>query len=463
MLEPDFPDVRRDRLWVRVVAALVALSLLAFTGIYAANFFFTDDTPRLDTDVSDASDPADVPARPLACGTTESVSPVDTSLGSQRRLEEIEQRVEQLRALEFDRHLATEFLSPEAIEEEVKDLTYEDYSETEIDRDERILQTLGLIPNDLGLPEVLDSLATQVAGFYDPSSDRMVVSSSGNELDPAGELTLAHELEHALAHQVLSWPLSDDPPGSELDSQLAARSLVEGDATLLQQHYAATVMTPEQAAEIINDPATQEALDSLGDVPYPIQVIFDFPYLQGYAFVCDLYREGGWGAVDGAYARPPTTTAQILFPQRYRTDEGAREPLPLGAPNGDWKRIESSALGAADLLVLFQAPGGDPGRALEDPLGRASAWAGGTMKVFSDGEDTALGMTLVERDPGDGLCASMTEWYRAAFPRGEPAPRQPGETLAVSAPTSSAVITCSERSVRFGMAPDLETARSLVR
>ena len=37
------------------------------------------------------------------------------------------------------------------------------------------------------------------------------------------------------------------------------------------------------------------------------------------SFVAALYRVGDWAAVDGAYARPSTSTAESLHPDRYLT------------------------------------------------------------------------------------------------------------------------------------------------
>ncbi len=55
-----------------------------------------------------------------------------------------------------------------------------------------------------------------------------------------------------------------------------------------------------------------------------------FPYLEGMSFVATLYRDGGWAAVDRVDARPPTSTAEILHPDRYLT---GWTPTPLSVPS----------------------------------------------------------------------------------------------------------------------------------
>jgi hypothetical protein len=163
--------------------------------------------------------------------------------------------------------------------------------------------------------------------------------------------------------------------------------------------------------------------------------------------------------VDAAYAQRPTTTAEILFPERY--PRAAIEPRPLPAPGGTWTQADADTLGAADLLFLFEAPGDDREAALDQPRARAADWAGGTYALHTDGDATALAVGLVGgAGRGPGLCDSMAQWYDAAFPDAAEVPAE-GAALARDGAAQDAVLRCGGDEVRLGIAPDLATARML--
>lgn len=370
----------------------------------------------------------------------------------------VAQRVEKLRELDFDEPVEPEFLDDRELRERVRELLEEDYSREEADRDGRALKALGAIPPDTDLHELAEKvLADQVVGLYEPSNESLLVQSGG---DPGvlEELTLAHELEHALADQTLELPVADDPDPALADAELAGLAVIEGDATLATQVYGARHIGPLDALSALGDLGS--VVDSerrLAALPPYLRNELLFPYTTGLEFVCGLYEEGGWDAVDAAYERPPTSTDQILFPQRYGETQPADPPDP-GEPGRPWRGELSTTLGAAQLLWLFEAPGGDPDRALEDPMAAVDAWAGGEMTVWSAGERTAVGLSLAQR-PGEGerLCQAMTRWYAAAFPDA----RRQGPAFDGS--RQDAVISCRGDTIRLGLAPDVRTAQALVR
>jgi hypothetical protein len=213
---------------------------------------------------------------------------------------------------------------------------------------------------------------------------------------------------------------------------------------------------------LAGDPSIVGAQEVLERAPHYLRAQLEFPYLEGAGFVCELHQGGGWGAVDAAYRDLPTTTAQILFPDRYAARVSAADPRDPGLPGGRWARARMDSLGAAQLLWLFEAPGGDIARALDDPRRAATAWAGGEIHLYTDGPATAVGVALVE-GAGAGLCDAIGRWYRAAFREAGPAPADPGEALTSDGPTQDAVLHCDGADVRLGIAPDLSTARALAR
>jgi hypothetical protein len=375
------------------------------------------------------------------------------------QVEEITDRVEDLRDLPQQRELDPQFLSDDEIEARTDELVLDDYPVEEADVDARLLAALGAVPPRTDLRALqADLLSGQILGYYDPETDELVVRSADPDqpLGPNEQNTLAHEVEHALADQAFDLERVDD---LDADAATAFIALVEGDATLTDQRFGLQAFDMADQMALVNDPEAARALDRLSSFPNYLIASLEFPYTEGLAFVCDRYAEGGWAAVDAAYRSPPATTAEILFPDRYPLTPA--DPRPPAAPGGAWREVDTDTLGAADLLWLFSAPGDDPAAALDGARERVSDWAGGRVSVHADGDATAVGLALVGgAGQGVPLCDSLREWYDAAFPDAAEAPPE-GAVLARDGADQDAVLVCEGDEVRLGIAPDLATARTL--
>lgn len=379
------------------------------------------------------------------------------------RPEAVVAQVQKVRELTFEEIPEPTYLTASELSERASGYA-EDYPTDEAAADSELLSSLGAVPDGSDLKELTAAaLGEQVAGFYDTDTKQIVVTGDPEAgLDPIEELTLAHEFEHALADQVLGLPVDEDfPPDGAEDSTLAATALVEGDATLTMALYSFTGAAIAPSALFGTELAGAAGMTAL---PYYLERGMIFPYAEGLAFVCNLYREGGWSAVNEAYANPPTTTAQILFSERYESEEEAADPRDSVSPGPGWLNEEVRAFGAADLLFLFEAPGDRIDRALDQPKERAAGWAGGEVFLWGreDGLGTATGMVLVQRSGERSLCRSMKEWYRAAFPDAPQVRRLPGEQLASLGTDEAASLRCDGSEVRLGIADDLGTARRVI-
>lgn len=255
---------------------------------------------------------------------------------------------------------------------------------------ERVLTFLGFIEPDTDISELETAiLGEQIAGYYDPETNEMVVvrSNEGDELSANDELTFAHEAVHALQDQHFDlMGVRGDVETISDDEYLATTALVEGDATVAQVLY------------LIENPSLLSALeDELGDFETPeldsaplyYSETLLFPYDQGATFVMEIYEEGGWEAVDAMYDAPPTTTEQILHTHKYIDGEGAIDvstPEPLPALDENWEVIEENSLGEF-LVDVFLRNGG----ARDEDAQRASeGWGGDAMTIVGDADETAM-------------------------------------------------------------------------
>ncbi|MGH2765220.1 MAG: hypothetical protein ACRDKA_04815 [Actinomycetota bacterium] len=382
-----------------------------------------------------------------------------------QQVTEISEAVEDLRELEFSQTVDPRFVPPEEIAGRVQELFLEEYTEVAGDVEGRVLTALGAVPPGTDLRALRsEALGAQVAGFYDPQSGELVVRQAGAELGVNDRVVLAHELDHALTDQALGLPLPDDLRSGREDADLAAAALAEGDATVLMQRYAATLPFQEQLGSL--DPGSLidaiQAQADLAELPPYLQAEALFPYQEGLEFVCDLYADGGWEAVNNAYRDPPDSSVEILAPELYREGFEPSDPTDPGRLDRPWRLTARMQLGAAPLLWLFQAPGGDDGRSLEGAREAAEAWTGGEMHLWTRGADTAVGIVLSERPGQDLLCLAVQEWYGSSV-EGDRERGTPDGAFLADGDRQDVVIECAPDEIRFGIAPDLRTARALTR
>lgn len=370
--------------------------------------------------------------------------------------------VSDLRQLDFASQPDPEFLDDRAITRELENEVKEEYDPKQAQIDTRLLSALGAVPPDTDMLELqTDLLTAQVAGYYDPDTGALVVraNDTAQGMDPLTQTTLAHELQHAVADQQLELPIDVTESTTEGDAALAALSLIEGDATLTQQQFSVVGLSLAEQLALNTDPAVTDAQRQLDDVPHYLAQSIQFPYIAGLGFVCARYLDGGWEAVDATYDALPTTSVELMDPSRYGTEPvDPRDPGELG---GDWTRARASTFGAAELQWLFEAPGDDTGQALDEPLRQALAWTGGEVTVWTDGDATAVGVSLTQRQAEGPLCNAVATWYERAFPDSTDAPTRSAERMVREGGTQTGVVVCSGDEVRLGMAPDLPTARAL--
>jgi hypothetical protein len=379
----------------------------------------------------------------------------------------IADQVERLRGLRFTEPVEPRFVSPEESAARVRELFLEEYTEVIGDIEARILGALGAVPPGTDLRQLrADLLGQQVTGFYDPETGQLVVRRAGPALSMNDRVVLAHELDHALTDQALGIPLPDDLRAGQEDVDLAATALVEGDATLLMQQYMLSAPFGDQLGALDPSAFTEaiEAQAELADLPPYLVNELTFPYEDGLEFVCALYEEGGWAAVDRAYEDPPTGSLEILFPDRYRDGVGTTDASDPAGPGPGWVPRAATQLGAANLLWLFEAPGGEPSRALDPATARAAVEdvAGGEVHLWVRGPRSAVAVRLVEAPSADGLCQAIRTWYDATID-GDRVTGGPDTGYRAVGGSQSAAISCSEDEVRLGIAPDLGAARALVR
>ena len=299
------------------------------------------------------------------------------ALPSTERVAKIERDVERLRDLKFKKPVEPEVVTPEeAREAALRDLD-KVYSPDQRRADEELLKLLGLVPPDTDVVKVLESISgEQVIGYYDTRRKELrVVSGNGADSPALVDITLAHELVHALEDQVFSLK---EATGTTDDESSARTALNEGTATYVMNEFVQCCVDARQLA--LGSFASLFGGAGATELPPYVQRTLTFSYTAGERFVSQLHdAAGGWSLVNAALrSQPPVSTEQIIHPDKYVPFERPLEvKLDTKAVLGDgWKRASDGTLGELDTRELLR---------LADPagsVGAAAGWGGGRYELW---------------------------------------------------------------------------------
>ncbi|MEM1350618.1 MAG: hypothetical protein AAGI01_18800, partial [Myxococcota bacterium] len=336
-----------------------------------------------------------------------------------------------IRGLTLDKPIKKGMYEREQLRETLLTKLAEEYSDSELARESRVFQRLGLLPQGFDYKAtLLDLLTEQIAGFYDPDAAELYIMAGLP--DSMQRPTMAHEIFHGIQDQ--HFPLNDlqEPFSAKThtDFQLARSALVEGDATIVMLDFALYESgdLPQPAAASVTDmtmisaavhnlslnnltalekmmsgaPDAQQD-SALNSAPALLRESLIFPYIAGMRFVFAARASNAWTDVDAIYADAPVSTEQIIHPERYFSkdmpvflDFDLEPPEPFGkAPTytnvmGEfqmyvWARehlrgeIPGKPISKLDAAVAVEGWGGDKIIAFEDPRGSTlvahmSAW-----------------------------------------------------------------------------------------
>jgi hypothetical protein len=248
---------------------------------------------------------------------------------------------------------------------------------------------------------------------------------------------LAHELTHAIDDQHFDLTRLDDLAADcEDEASSAAIGAIEGDA----QFFSAQVLVRFPSGSIGD--VLGALLQGFGDqpdlsgVPPFVQTLEVWPYTAGLAFMTRLQLDGGTEAVNRALQDPPTTTEQVIHPERYPTDVPTAVDVAdlSGALGPAWGDLDAMDVGEEWLDAMLRLR-------MDGPTADAATagWDGGVYRAWTDGTDVAVVMDTAwdsTADAADFLRAASS-WEKASG--GASTATQSGSTVTLVFATSNDV------------------------
>jgi hypothetical protein len=309
--------------------------------------------------------------------------------------------VETLRGLRFEQLPTPQIVSPEQTRaDSLRDLDRGSSPEKRRVQG-KVLELLGLLDPGTDLRAVAGDISgEQVAGYYDTRRKRLAIVAgplAGD--DVVSEITLAHELDHALDDQRIG--LTDVSSVGADDAASAYTALVEGVATSVMDEYARRYIKPGAALGSALSALGPSASGTDSIPPYILSSLL-FSYVVGEKYVNRL-REvaGGWKLVNYALrSRHPASTEQVIHPDKYLVNERPVRVVLRVRPllGTGWKRATHGTIGEFDTDQLLKL-GVDDVTAGD----AAAGWGGGSYELWTSAGESALVVGWAWDTAGDAL------------------------------------------------------------
>jgi hypothetical protein len=382
---------RRQKLVVVVLVALVLAVLVALTSL-VRNDSGTSPLPTAVLPVARArTTPASATNRassslPDGTPTGTAVSEAD-AVQVARLLQPVSEAVGQIRELPKQQEIPLNFLSIDELESYLRRLRVDPARREFVQRQQQLLAALNLMPRvDEAFPTTVQTRARHVIAFFDPLQGQIFIGPLGLAVDQP-DISLVHQFAHALIdqHFDLSQLLNERLSG---DSVRALDALVEGDAMLVTGLYQSGSLDFGALDEFSLHLAGAELTDY---EDYRMSLASEdlvlFPYREGVRFAAALLESGWWPLINAAYLNPPTSSEQILHPEKY-LDVPKDDPRAVDLPDltedlaEGWRLVAQDVLG--ELVLLTHLDHFLP--STPDATEAASGWDGDLAALWQDAE-----------------------------------------------------------------------------
>ncbi len=378
-----------------------------------------------------------------------------------RAVARIRAEVAKMRGLEYQADVKVGVKSPAEIRAMVLGDFEKEAPVDEVNKQERVFKRLGLIPDDYDLrARMIDFLSEQIGGYYDPEKKELflVDQSQGGAAQVPGaqeamdEMVMAHELHHALQDQNYDLSRWFELLSSHDDRIQGYKSLVEGEAQLVGMSYlfkkmgradidiAAFNRMQEQMLRFSPDAQAQK----MRDVPPFLLENLMFPYTQGAEFVQAMQRKHGWERIGQAFNDPPSSTEQVLHPEKFfgERDEPMELLLPdLASTLGEGaEELYENTLGEFNVTLLLRARGAPKAAAAK----AAAGWDGDRFKAYGTKDGRTVVVWLSTWD-SEQEAAEFEAAYRKVLPADRHLERRGTEVLLVDGASPGAELSALVR------------------
>ncbi len=386
------------------------------------------------------------------------------------QMDQIESQVSHLRELPQLAPVDRQLISSDELRQKVEQDFFKDYTQQDVQNDQRTLSTFGLLEPGFDLYDLYVNLySEQVAGYYDSETKQMYVIQEQGFGGPE-RTTYAHEFTHVLQDQHYDLQnglkLSADDCKQDSERCAAVTALIEGDATLTEQYWLYTYGS-DQDRQQLNDFYSNLESPVYDSAPEFLQKDLMFPYSQGLDFVGNFFTAGGYSKIDEIYQNPPVSTEMILHPEKYPDEKPISVKLPdlSSLLNRPLDKVEDGVLGEW-YTYLVLADGRDTNARISDSEAQSAAagWGGDAYTVYWDDKANLPVMVLdtvwdTANDAGE--FANTFDQY-AGVRWGDPDLSEPGDTAWVNTDDGAVALYVDGNETLWVIAPTIDDVTAII-
>jgi len=284
-----------------------------------------------------------------------------SSLPTAAEINSVLKDLSEITGFQIHRQLPFAMVTREQVNKYLKDQIRHNVKPNEIRAEEVTLKKFWFVPQDFDLKKnTIELLTEQAAAFYDFHRKKLFISDWAAQ--NMRQAALVHELGHALADQNFSLEKYLGKGTDDSEDSAAREAVVEGQASWLMLEFAArrlgkTLKDPDTAREFMKEDADSGADDKefpvFNSAPLYIRRTLMFPYDEGEFFQQAVFLKQGQAGFAELFRHPPSTTAQIIHPERYFAHVGETSPaLPKPLPHT--KGFVTGSVGELDEEILLE-------------------------------------------------------------------------------------------------------------
>lgn len=303
-------------------------------------------------------------------------------------------------------------------------------------RYEKAYQHFKLIPDDMDLFQSLIVLfAESIAGFYHPKTKELKLvrpeegsPEGGNMMGIDQEaITFVHELTHAAQDQnfdLVTLPMEEI---TNDDMVSAVKCLVEGEASIVGWKYGFDA-TFDQVIKLINNQYKSGMLPGkAGKLPRYLRETLTFSYGYGCDFVLAVWKgnEENWDAITAMYDDLPSSTEQVLHPEKYWKDRDNPTVITLPKLDKEWDLLTNNVFGEFVVRIVLREV-----KASRRSSRKASeGWDGDRYHIYEKegGVSSAWYTTWDTEEDAKEFFSAYLKGLEKTFPRDEESTTEPEE------------------------------------
>jgi hypothetical protein len=278
------------------------------------------------------------------------------------------------------------------------------------------MKWLGFLPEEADYREnMLNMQVSSTAALYDP--DKKTILMGDWLYPPLAEAVLVHELVHAFQDTTVGLDKFMNPEqlSDNLDTLLASRSLLEGEATAVMMEYllrkdGKSFKEMGDVFSFIEDTLLKKSQYMRENIVYNI-------YGYGANFIQNYLKQKDWNSLEALFKIPPVSMRQVMHPYAYESGVSGggkvdSVELDVNVPRA-WEKYYDARIGEFFIFL-----------SLRQFLDKASAersatgWKNDRIRIYGQGDRRLIVFVTKWDNPKESaeFSQAYVQWMKARFP-----------------------------------------------